>query len=311
MKLNFGFLIYGAAFLTAAMFTACSDDDDDQVLPGYTITTVSFDKVPESMIAVDEYGSNYYSSYDGEQVKSGYMARIGETDTYVQFPVNYLWQEWVPGNPWMYEFYNGGFVVSDFTNMTGADYKNQCSVYNQSGGHNDANFIVANGYSVANGSSVSYDKCAKIYLTDKTGYQVVASDPDQPVSGEAHYGTFNSVWVCNTTYSYLAMKDGNGIAHALKDDNGWFKVVFVAMDKNCKPTGKTVSYYLANFDASKTKESGLDNEIRTGWNKVDLSGLGDNVCTVAIDFEGSDVGAYGINTPAYVALDDLEIKVNE
>ncbi len=28
MKLNFGFLIYGAAFLTAAMFTACSDDDD-------------------------------------------------------------------------------------------------------------------------------------------------------------------------------------------------------------------------------------------------------------------------------------------
>ena len=95
MKLNFGFLIYGAAFLTAAMFTACSDDDDDQVLPGYTITTVSFDKVPESMIAVDEYGSNYYSSYDGEQVKSGYMARIGETDTYVQFPVNYLWQEWV------------------------------------------------------------------------------------------------------------------------------------------------------------------------------------------------------------------------
>ncbi len=32
MKLNFGFLIYGAAFLTAAMFTACSDDDD-QVLP--------------------------------------------------------------------------------------------------------------------------------------------------------------------------------------------------------------------------------------------------------------------------------------
>ena len=143
---------------------------------------------------------------------------------------------------------------------------------------------MANGYSVANGSSVSYDKCAKIYLTDKTGYQVVASDPDQPVSGEAHYGTFNSVWVCNTTYSYLAMKDGNGIAHALKDDNGWFKVVFVAMDKNCKPTGK---------------------------NKVDLSSLGDNVCTVAIDFEGSDVGAYGINTPAYVALDDLEIKVNE
>lgn len=311
MKRNFGFLIYGAALLTAAMFTACSDDDE-QILPGSTTTIVSFDKVPGPLVAVDEYGSNYYSSYtEGEQVKSGYMAQIGETDTYVQFPVNYLWQEWVPDNPWMYEFYNGGFVVSRFTNMTGADYTNQCSVYNQSGGHNDANFIVANGFSVEKESAVSYEKCAKIYLTDKTGYQVVASDPNQPVSGVAHYGRFNSVWVCNTTYSYLAMKDGNGMAHALKDNNGWFKVVFVAIDKNGKPTGKTVDYYLANFDASKVNESGLDKEIRTGWNKVDLSGLGDNVCTVAIDFKGSDVGDWGLNTPAYVALDDLEITVNE
>ena len=42
-------------------------------------------------------------------------------------------------------------------------------------------------------------------------------------------------------------------------------------------------------------------------NQVDLSGLGDSVCTVAINFEGSDSSTYGLNTPAYVAIDDLDV----
>ena len=43
---------------------------------------------------------------------------------------------------------------------------------------------------------------------------------------------------------------------------------------------------------------------------VDLSGLGDSVCTVAINFEGSDSSTYGLNTPAYVAIDDIDVTVN-
>ena len=45
---------------------------------------------------------------------------------------------------------------------------------------------------------------------------------------------------------------------------------------------------LIHIYSSKDAESGLTNKIRTGWNQVDLSGLGDSVCTVAINFEGSD-----------------------
>ena len=52
------------------------------------------------------------------------------------------------------------------------------------------------------------------------------------------------------------------------------------------------------------------NQIRVGWNRVDLSNLGDNVCTIAINFEGSDSSAYGLNTPAYVAIDDIDVTVN-
>ena len=98
------------------------------------------------------------------------------------------------------------------------------------------------------------------------------------------------------------MKDGNSFTQgSLQKQNGWFKVVFVALDAEGSPT---------NFDSSKNTESGLMNQIRVGWNRVDLSNLGDNVCTIAINFEGSDSSAYGLNTPAYVAIDDIDVTVN-
>ena len=44
---------------------------------------------------------------------------------------------------------------------------------------------------------------------------------------------------------------------------------------------------------------------------MDLSDLGENVCTIAINFEGSDSSAYGLNTPAYIAIDDINVTINE
>lgn len=262
-------------------------------------------------MASDQYGANLYTaSADENQVTTGYLTQIGESGTYIQFPINYLKQEWVSGQPWEYEFWNGGFAISNFHNMTQGDYQNQCSVYWPNGGHSGSNFAVAFGYSDSyNDSQTTYDKCAKIYLTDANGYKVKTENT--PVEGTPKYGKFNSVWVCNTTYAYLVMKDGNSFTQgSLQKQNGWFKVVFVALDATGKSTGRKVEYYLANFDSSKNTESGLTNKIRTGWNQVNLSDLGDSVCTVAINFEGSDSSTYGLNTPAYVAIDDIDVTVN-
>lgn len=310
-----------AVAVAAAVFTGCSSDDDflspyeesaiQTRATNVTNAIINFDNAPKDVMASDQYGANLYSATaDGNQVTTGYIAQIGETDTYIQFPVNYLKQEWVTGQPWQYEYWNGGFAISNFTNMTQGDYQNQCSVYDKNGGHNGGNFAVAFGYSDSyNDPETSYEKCAKIYLTNADGYRVVTKD--SPVEGEPKYGKFNSVWVCNTTYAYLVMKDGNSFTQgSLQKQKGWFKVVFVALDKDGYSTGKQVEYYLANFDPSKNVESGLTNEIRTGWSKVDLSGLGDSLCTVAINFEGSDSSTYGLNTPAYVAIDDIDVTVN-
>ena len=271
--------------MTVAVFTGCSSDDD--FLSPYeesaiqtratnaTNAIIDFDNVPADVMASDQYGANLYTaSADENQVTTGYLTQIGESGTYIQFPINYLKQEWVSGQPWEYEFWNGGFAISNFHNMTQGDYQNQCSVYWPNGGHSGSNFAVAFGYSDSyNDSQTTYDKCAKIYLTDANGYKVKTENT--PVEGTPKYGKFNSVWVCNTTYAYLVMKDGNSFTQgSLQKQNGWFKVVFVALDATGKSTGRKVEYYLANFDSSKNTESGLTNKIRTGWNQVNLSDLG-------------------------------------
>ena len=115
MKKNFRFMAMAAVAVAAAVFTGCSSDDD--FLTPYeesaiqtramssTNAIINFDNASENVMASDQYGANLYSATaDGNQVTTGYIARIGETDTYIQFPINYLKQEWVTGQPWQYEY---------------------------------------------------------------------------------------------------------------------------------------------------------------------------------------------------------------
>jgi hypothetical protein len=46
----------------------------------------------------------------------------------------------------------------------------------------------------------------------------------------------------------------------------------------------------------------------TTWTYFDLSALG-NVTRVEFNIEGNDSGAYGLNTPAYVCMDNVEVTL--
>jgi len=146
MKKNFRFLAMAVVAMAAAVFTGCSSDDDflapyeESAIQTRAISStnalIDFDNVPSSVMASDQYGNNLYSATaNGKQVTTGYITQIGQTGTYIQFPINYLEQEWVSGQPWEYEFWNGGFAISNFHNLTQGDYQNQCSVYWPNGGH--------------------------------------------------------------------------------------------------------------------------------------------------------------------------------
>jgi hypothetical protein len=64
----------------------------------------------------------------------------------------------------------------------------------------------------------------------------------------------------------------------------------------------TVEFYLADFRFSNNS---LD-YIVDQWTEVDLNRLG-SAASIRLTFSGSDVGAFGLNTPAYVALDQLRL----
>lgn len=105
-----------------------------------------------------------------------------------------------------------------------------------------------------------------------------------------------SVMVNNSTYTYKVIRDGNGYSTAFKDGD-WFNVIFTGYDEDGREVGNT-QYLLADFRDGK-------NYICKEWTKVDLSVL-KNAKVIKLTFDGTDRGDWGLNTPTYVCIDNLE-----
>ncbi len=124
---------------------------------------------------------------------------------------------------------------------------------------------------------------------------------------------FDGFWVNNSTYAALSMRDGDMFAKQFGSPNGpdgqpdgtngedWFLLsVFVldALGNQLDSTG----IYLADYRFSDPQ----DDYILDQWTYVDLSGLSAGR-KLGFDLTSSDVGQFGMNTPAYFVIDDLTI----
>ncbi|MBE6339999.1 MAG: DUF4465 domain-containing protein [Bacteroidales bacterium] len=103
-----------------------------------------------------------------------------------------------------------------------------------------------------------------------------------------------SVDVCLTTYTYLSAKNGDDYAKKFGNDD-WFAATFTGYDESGSEVG---SVEVKLIDGASWMDS---------WTNVDLSELG-KVNKIFISFDGSDKGDWGLNTPAYIALDNLKVK---
>ena len=160
-----------------------------------------------------------------------------------------------------------GFACSSLTDKTDADIlTNQYSVYANSGANGSKKFAVA-------------------FVEETSDFKFDAGTEK----------TIQSVMVNNSTCTYLALKDGNGFSKAFKAGN-WFKLTFTGYNAQGNKTG-TKEFYLADFRSGKTY-------ICSDWTKVELSSLG-KVNKIEISLSSTDKGDYGMNTPAYVCLDNL------
>lgn len=183
-----------------------------------------------------------------------------------------------------YEMYNGSLMVSYSNDMEQGDYSNQLSVYCSDpvtgfGGHGGSKYFGVN-FSAVGG----YGEPARICFASPR--------------------KLSSMYVANTTYAYAVMRDGNpfGAGPFGYDTGDWFKVIARALDENMEKVGET-EFYLADFRAEDAPG------LLAGWHEFDLSVL-PQCQFLEFEMQGSDTGAYGLNTPAYFCFDDLSYETD-
>ena len=109
---------------------------------------------------------------------------------------------------------------------------------------------------------------------------------------------FKGAWITNSTYAYLAVAEGNdGWGGAKKfDDGDWFKVEAVGYAANGTEIGRA-EMYLADYRDGKT-------EVLNTWKWFDWTSIA-NAAYINFELSSTDIGEYGMNTPAYFCMDAI------
>lgn len=163
--------------------------------------------------------------------------------------------------------YWSGFAYSNVVDGTTNSFQNQYASY--PGG----------GYAGSSIYAVAYSDAASLTLPQAT--------------------TVSGFRIANTTYAALTMLNGDGYGFTNPlPAGGWFRVTATGR-LGAVVTG-SANYFLADL------RGGSSSGILSTWDWFDLSSLG-TVDRVDFAFTGSDVGTFGLNTPAYFAMDNLTV----
>lgn len=177
-----------------------------------------------------------------------------------------------------WDYWSNGFIYSNSTDVTTAGYTNDYSAYTGIGANGSANY------------AVNYN-------------------------GSIDFGTekvLESIAITNTTYAALSMLNGDSFGKQFGSPNNaqgnpdgtngadWFRLLIIGKDAQSNVTD-TVIFYLADYRFANSSED----YIVDSWETVDLTPLGE-IQFLEFALESSDVGSFGINTPAYFALDNLK-----
>lgn len=112
----------------------------------------------------------------------------------------------------------------------------------------------------------------------------------------------SGAYFTNTTYAALSMRDGDGFAKKFGGASGSdadFLKLTVTGYNGAAATG-SVDFYLADYRFADNAQDYLVQQ----WSFVSLASLG-VVTRLGFELASSDNGLYGMNTPAYFALDTL------
>lgn len=170
-----------------------------------------------------------------------------------------------------------GFAYSNITDNTTPGFGNQYSAWAGGGAGGSSNYAIG-------------------FVDDFAGVvPTISFNVEKAVIG---------IDVTNTTYTGLAMRDGDSFSKKFGgesgDDPDFFTLHVTGRDALGDVTG-VVDFDLADY---RFEDNELD-YIVDAWTFVDLTALG-AVKTLELSFSSSDVGSFGINTPLYAAVDNVQ-----
>ncbi len=137
------------------------------------------------------------------------------------------------------------------------------------------------------------------------GFWSSFDDTETTKSTEIKYGTKGalftpqSMYITNTTYAYNAMTQG--IFCKVFEEGDYFLLNIYGVTKEGTVT-TPIKVYLTDYRSSNKEEWVMLKE----WTFVNLEPLG-KVSSIYFTMESSDSGKYGMNNPAYFAMDRLKI----
>ncbi|MBV6653209.1 MAG: DUF4465 domain-containing protein [Mameliella sp.] len=128
------------------------------------------------------------------------------------------------------------------------------------------------------------------------------------LEGPAAGGTVEGMYITNSTYTYLSMLEGDGFAKKFGGETGDdpdFLVLTIKKYLGGELGADSVSFYLADYRFEDNSQDYIIDE----WTYVDLTSLG-NADSLEFSMNSSDVGGFGMNTPAYFCIDDFTTNDN-
>ncbi len=309
----FGFVAVTA--IATSAFTSCSSEDEDfldyaaqqsesplsRAASAAGDITIGFEDYAENDVLIanpTSYGANLYASYTGDKFTEG--ALLLKDDNYVLFGINKI--------DGAYNFWNGGVALSNWAilknqnSSQSADwwysYNNQCSVYNTE----------ARGIRRGAGAGGS-DIFAIVYGYQDKYNQSYMSLPEisflTPV-------TLKSLEYCNSSYVYGVLENGNQFGDSIivnvpqiKKDKGYFRVTMYCYDANENLIAQR-SKYLADYQDNHSEVAPV--HTWTMWNLAEDGGAISRVQKIKFNFDGSNNSAWGLNTPAYICIDNITVS---
>lgn len=177
-----------------------------------------------------------------------------------------------------FDFWSG-FSYSNVVNNTTPGYQNQYASF-PGGGSSGSGVDVGGNYAVAYGSGSFFNIPEAVRLL--------------------------SIDVANTTYAAFSMLNGDTFAKkfggASGNDPDLFTVSFIGRSE--VNGGGSVLGNVTAVLADYRFANNASDYVLSDWLTVDLSPL-DGARSVELQFTSTDVGAFGVNTPVYVALDNI------